>query len=293
MTFYNPTARRQVLGEELRVLRKAAGFNLVQASQVISCSASKLSRVETGHRNAPIDEIASLLGLYRADNTQRTRLLALAWETDDIGWLQGHRPDRGLHQHALTTLEFKADRIIHFAPLVVPELLQTGEYTRTLRAGSGPTSQNDIDDGKVTRLPCRSVFKHRKPPHRVAIIDESVLHRPLAGRDVLRRQLEHLLDAATKRHWTIRVVPSDQAIATGTFTLLRMPDRSPVVHVEHLTCSLFLEQPQDIDAYEQVLQCLNQNALDETGSRELIGHAAKRQSWSFMPSCEATNPSLS
>lgn len=61
---------------------------------------------------------------------------------------------------------------------------------------------------------------------------------------------------------------------------------SPVVHLEHLTCSLFLEQPPDIDAYEQTLKRRDDNAVavDEAGSLELIARATRNQSRSFLRS---------
>lgn len=203
----------------------------------------------------------------------------MARATDDIGWLQDHQLDHGLHQRALTTLESKAEQVIQVAQVVIPEQLQTTEYTKALGAESGPGPKNDIDDGKVTRLPRRSELKRRKQPQRVVLVDESLLHQPLAGREVLRRQLEHLRGAAAQSHWSIRIVPSDHKITAEAFTMLRFPERSPVVYVEHLTCGLFLEQPHDIDAYEQVLNRLDQNALDESDSLEVLARMTKGQSW--------------
>lgn len=70
------------------------------------------------------------------------------------------------------------------------------------------------------------------------------------------------------------MIPSGRKITTGPFTLLRLSDRSPVIYLEHLSCTLFLERPHDIDAYEQTLKHLDENALDETGSLELISSVA-------------------
>lgn len=268
-----PTVRRQEFGEGLRVLRIQAGFTLEDAARIINASASKLSRVETGHRNAPIEDIAGLLALYRAGHDQRTRLLALAREADEIGWLQSHPAGRTRRQRTLSTLESQAERIVHFDPVMVPGLLQTSEYTQAVLAESAGAPDNDDDHG-VTWL-SRSALIRRQLPKLLAILDESVLHRPFGGREVLRRQLEHLRTAAGESHWTIRVVPRDQKITTGPFTLLHLADRSPVVCLEHLTCALFLERPHDIDAYEHTLKRLDEHALDEAGSLDLIAHAAK------------------
>lgn len=70
-----------------------------------NASQRKLSRAETGNRNSCIEEIASLLGLYQADHTQRARLSALAQETGEIGWLQSHPAGCSRRAHTLSTLE--------------------------------------------------------------------------------------------------------------------------------------------------------------------------------------------
>ena len=60
VTILEQTVRRQVLGTELRILRKAAHFTLEDAAQIINCSASLVSRMETGHRSiSPVEVSAS------------------------------------------------------------------------------------------------------------------------------------------------------------------------------------------------------------------------------------------
>lgn len=267
----NPTVRRQELGDQLRMHRTRAGFTLDDASRIIACSASKLSRIETGHRAAPIEEIASLLGLYRADHTQRTRLLTLAREAGETGWLQPHPAGCAQHRHALNTLESSADQIVHFGPILVPEALRTDEYAKAVLVESGAVSNDGLGDTTLHSTRARP----RQPVQRLALLDESVLHRPFGGLDVLRGQLEHLRTTAAESHWTIRVIPRPRKITTGPFTLLRLPERPSVVHIEHLTCTLFLERPHDAAAYEQAVSCLEHNALDENASSELISRVTR------------------
>jgi hypothetical protein len=148
---------------------------------------------------------------------------------------------------------------------MIPRPLQTREYTQSVQAESGATPTTDHDPSTTRSQPAKLL----------AIVGESVLRRPFGGTDVLRRQLEHLHTAAAENRRTIRVLPSGQKITTGPFTLLRLPDLSPVICLEHLTCTLFLEQPHDIDAYEHAMKHLDQNALDEAHSLELISSIAK------------------
>jgi DNA-binding XRE family transcriptional regulator len=275
MNSFEPTVRRQELGQELRMLRKKERISLREAAQVIDASESKLSRIETGHRNAPLDDIASLLGLYRADSKKRAHLLALAREAHEIGWLQASRPNFAQHQHTLIMLESKAEQIVNFGPLVVPGLLQTGDYTQAIMAESGVVPKDEIDDRMVTRLHRQSVLLRPSPPQLLALIDELVLHRTLGGPDVLRLQLRHLIKMASQPNITIRVIPNGHVGASSSFDLLRIADRPAVVFLESLTSNLFVERPVDVDVYERTLERLAACALDEEESIETIASAAR------------------
>lgn len=269
-----PTVRRQQVGEQLRLLRNKTQLSLDEAARIIHASPSKLSRVESGHRKAPIEDIAGLLALYRAGHAQRAHLLAMAHETDQTGWLITDRPGCAQRRHTLITLESKAEHIVYVDPVVIPEVLRTSDYTTAVMAESELVSNSD-NDGRTEQCCRQSVLAQRQPPQRLAILDDSVLQRPLGGKEVLCRQLEHLKAAAADSRWTIRVMPRDHAITTGAFTLLRFPDRSPVVVLEYLTCSLFLEQPHDIDVYELALKRLDNNALDDAKSLDRISEVAR------------------
>jgi len=60
----------------------------------------------------------------------------------------------------------------------------------------------------------------------------------------------------------------------GSFTLTEFAEFKPVAYVESETSSLFLETPQEIDAYQRVLAALADAALDEEESRALIAGLA-------------------
>jgi hypothetical protein len=93
----------------------------------------------------------------------------------------------------------------------------------------------------------------------------------------MQEQLLHLLFLDTRPCCSVRVVP----ISTGawglnvnSFRIMQYPDHSPVVYVEMMTTSLFLEHKKDLDAYERRLGMLGQVALDEGPSRELLAQLA-------------------
>ena len=77
----SPTVRRRELGALLRALRTAKGLTVEQAAERLMISASKLSRMETGHGIATARDIRDLCELYSVtDQAERDRMTQLAWE---------------------------------------------------------------------------------------------------------------------------------------------------------------------------------------------------------------------
>lgn len=178
MTSLEPTVRRQVLGAELRILRKAAHFTLEDAARVINASVSKVSRIETGHRSASMVEVAALVAVYSAGHRKRDELLSLAAESHEIGWWQRNQTDYTRQRYALITLESKAESIASFDLGAIPPHLQTDEYMQAIMREMGVVPEDQIEDRLATRQQRHSAL-HQQPLNLLAIVDEVVLHRPI------------------------------------------------------------------------------------------------------------------
>ena len=125
----SPTLRRRQLGQELRRLREAAGTTIDQVAERMECSASKVSRIETGQSGVSSREIRKILAAYEVDGLKGEELVEMAREAKQRGWWQ-------LYGTVLTSayvgLEAAATEFRSFEPLVVPGLLQTEEYARAM-----------------------------------------------------------------------------------------------------------------------------------------------------------------
>jgi len=107
------------------------------------------------------------------------------------------------------------------------------------------------------------------------VIDEAALRRPIGGRQVMRAQLKHLLEAATLPNVTIQVVPFSRgghAAAGGSFTVLRFgePEVPDVVYLEQLTSALYLDKREDVDHYMEVMNHLSTEALTPAQSARFV-----------------------
>ena len=103
------------------------------------------------------------------------------------------------------------------------------------------------------------------------MLDEAVLHRRVGGAQGMHAQVGKILDAAQKDQVTVQVVPFDlgaHAAQDSGFVLLEFgePSLYPVVYVEGLTGSRYVDREADVDLYRQATQSLCDVALDADDS---------------------------
>jgi transcriptional regulator with XRE-family HTH domain len=280
------TVRVRQLGAELRRSRKTAGMVSAHVARRIGFSPSKMSRLESGDRNAIPEDVAGLLALYGVTGPARKELLALARDikAGKLGWWQDREMSK--KQRTLIELESTATRIINYESLLIPGLLQTGEYTRAMFRDLMLIPEDEIEDRMVTRLARHSVLMRRNPPHLLAVIYEPALRQQVGGHDAHRRQLEHLLHAADRPHITIHVVPQSAGVhpgLVGPIAKLEFDETSPVVYLENRTSSLFLEDREDLRRHDVVLAKLLTTALGAGESAKLIADLATELSQDSSP----------
>lgn len=90
-------------------------------------------------------------------------------------------------------------------------------------------------------------------------------------------QLHHLLRMSARPFLALRVVPASlgaHAAMAGSFIFMEFAEFRPVTYLESTTSSLFLEQPEETAAYRRILAALDDAALSEGESRDLIATVA-------------------
>lgn len=274
----NLTVRAEELGDDLRRLREQTGLSLERAGELIDASATKMSRIENGLREGSPEDVAALLAIYGCVGPRRAELLALAHEFERRGWWQRNKPDFAERVRTLINLENKADLIVNFEGMNIPGLLQTGEYTRALLQECQLVPHDEIENRMVIRMQRHTVLCRPKPPRLLALIDEMVLHRMVGGPDVMRRQLDYLVEAADAWNIALRVIPNSGAHAgvNGAFLLFKRATGHKAVFLENLTSVLILEEEHEIDRYEKAIRLLSKRALGGEESVQLITELARR-----------------
>jgi hypothetical protein len=253
-----------MLGAQLRRLRDRAGVSRSEAGWAIRASESKISRMELGRVGFKVRDVEDLLSLYGvAEAAERARLLELARDANDRGWWHRYSDVTPDWFDAYLGLEAAAELIRTYEIQFVPGLLQIPQYTRAVAGLTSDPQRSAEEIDKVVALrKTRQAVLERNPPLRLwAVVEESVLWRPIGGREVLRNQLTALIEAIRRPNITLQIIPlgSTGHVATGgAFSVLRFPqhDLPDVVYLEHLTSALYLDKRDDLDAYNRVLDNL-------------------------------------
>lgn len=266
----------------MRRLREEAGLTCDDVGEHLECSASKISRIETGRRGAGTGDVRDLLDLYGVtDEAMCSALVTLARQAKRKGWWHSYADVLSSEYSTYIDLEAEAASVRNYESLFVPGLLQTEEYARAVISGSVPESTSEQVERLVkVRMTRQPLLTREESPVRLwAIVDEAVLHRQVGGPEVMSRQLRHLAELAALPHVTLQVVPWGSGAhpgMAGTFSILEFPEPTDqgVVYVDGIAGELYLERPPEIRRCGILFDHLRATALSREQSRTLTATVA-------------------
>ncbi|MBN6041499.1 MULTISPECIES: helix-turn-helix transcriptional regulator [unclassified Amycolatopsis] len=274
-----PTVRRRRLAGELRRLREAAELTIDEVGEKLECSASKISRIETGHVGVTPRDVRDMLELYGLMGDEREALVQLAREARKRGWWHAYNE---VFTGTFVGLEADASSLRAYQALLVPGLLQTERYARTvIRALRPDADETELKRRVAARMARQELLTDPAPPEYWAVIDEAVLHRRVGGCEVMAEQVSRLLEVARLPHVTLQVVPFGAGAhpgMEGPFLILGFPEQADpdVVYVDSTSSGLYLEMPDDVRRYTLMFDHLRATALKPDDSVELIAESAER-----------------
>jgi transcriptional regulator with XRE-family HTH domain len=271
-----PTVRRMLVGAQLRRLRTDMGLSREEAAAAIRASEWKIHRLENGKVGFKERDIIDLLRLYGVtDPGEVASLVTLAREANEPGWWQVYGDLLPQWFRAFVDLESAATLIRTYEGQLVPGLLQTEDYMRAVIHGAHLNQSPEEVERRVRLRVGRQVLLERADAPRLwAVVDEAALRRPVGGREVMRGQLERLIEAAKLPNVTLQVLPfraGAHPAMVGAFSILRFADGElpDVVYLEHLTNAVYLDKREDLDQYLHVMEsiCVRAAAPNETVER--------------------------
>ncbi|MFI6350823.1 helix-turn-helix domain-containing protein [Streptomyces sp. NPDC050560] len=269
--------RRILLGSQLRRLREAGGITREAAGYSIRASESKISRMELGRVSFKVRDVEDLLTLYGVtDEGERGALLSLVKEANVAGWWHSYTDVLPGWFQTYVGLEAAASLIRLYEVQFVHGLFQTEAYMNSVvsRAMKEP-SQAEVDRRVALRLERQKLLVSENAPEFQVVLDEAALRRPYGSAEVMRGQLQHLIEISERPNVTLQVMPfsvGGHAGESGAFSMLKFDesDLSDVVYLEQLTSALYLDKREDVDQYGRAMDELRATAANPAETRELL-----------------------
>jgi transcriptional regulator with XRE-family HTH domain len=259
------------LGAELRRARVAAGFSSQEAlAAKLGYDRSVIAKAETGER-PPSPEVADALQAELFPAGPDGLVIRLATLARRAGgpipsWFESW---------------LEAERVAHmlrlWSPMLVPGLLQTGEYARALFLATG-LDEDAAAEHVAVRLGRQAILERPKPPHVVVVLDEPVLHRLIGSPQVMADQLTHIAEMSERPNVSVQVIPADtgaNAGLSGAFDLASGDGAPEVLRMEAVE-DVTAESRSLVRAAANIFVRVQADALPRAASRALILEAAQQ-----------------
>ncbi|MFE9459025.1 helix-turn-helix transcriptional regulator [Streptomyces californicus] len=264
----------------------SAGLSMEDAAERLGLSGKPaLSKIENGKQRVSNLGLTAFFSVYGVDSEEtRAKVRAMAALATS-----GKRTNLlAEYQDAIQTdsfedylhLEGMATAADVFFTQLIPGLLQTRKYaTSIVQRSQVWSSKREVDRFVELRLARQAALDRESPLKLWSVLDESALRRVVGGPDVMREQLDWLLEVTEGReHVGIQVLPFDvgsHAGIDGAFQLLGFEVGPPVAVVETKTTGLYLEEDVDVDRYRAAFDDLREQSLDAHRSRRFIQNLIK------------------
>lgn len=270
----DPSALRWLIGVELANFRNKAGPSQAEAARAIGVSSGLVAHWEKGKYFPAPEQIDRLMTFYRAPTYEADRLASLAGKADQRSWLARWDDVIPDWAKAIVGLEGLAAHEVIYAPMVLPALLQTREYSHGTVSSSARVRPDQEERLVSLRLDRQLRLTDAENPLRLtALIEESVLDRPIGGEQVMRAQLDHLLTLSKRENVEIMVLPTalgrHDAVASR-FLVLHFEQAQSIGYVEYLDGAVYVQDQDQVAAYTRTAEALRAVALSPAKSRAAI-----------------------
>lgn len=278
MTGSSPTVRQRELGKRLRELRNDRGLTVEDVANKLLCSATKISRLETGVRRPSLRDVRDLCALYEVDEPRSADFMSLARGAREPGWWTQYED---INLDPYIGLEHEATAITCYSMYYIPALLQTEDYARTIIGAIAPKMDPAIYRQRVeVRMRRQQRLDDANRPRYRVLLDEAALRRRVGGPALMAAQLGKILRTARDDKAVVQVITFEagaHAAADGNFVLLEFADSnlSPVIFIEGLTGNQYLERAADLARYREAVEYLRDVALSPRDSLAFIDELKK------------------
>ncbi|MEV4639116.1 helix-turn-helix transcriptional regulator [Actinoplanes sp. NPDC049548] len=281
------TVPRRQAGRLMKQLREQAGISLMAAAEELEFSRARMYRIENGEVSLRKHDVLAMCAFYGANDQITEVLVGLARESKAKGWWHAYGDVVPAWFELYVGMETAAERLRHYAPSVIPGLLQNREYAECVFRQRADLDEAGVQNAVAVRLERQELLRRHspRPPLLEVIIDEGVLRRGIADTYGMQKQLAHLVNISQRPGVSVRVLPFSagphSASSAGSFTILDFPTlgaaapEPTTIYSENLTGALYLDKAREVETYSGIWRELERAALDQRASDDFIGTIIK------------------
>ncbi|MFF3392121.1 helix-turn-helix domain-containing protein [Streptomyces sp. NPDC002669] len=250
------------VGRQIKAWREAAGLRAGEFGAAMGYGEDLVYKVEGGRR-IPRPEF-----LDKADEVLGAggKIAAMKQDVAEVRYPKKIRD--------LAKLEAKAVELEAYHNHNINGLLQTEEHMRALFASWLPAyTVDEMERVVAARTARQSIFERASLPALSFVQEEVTLRRPVGGRTVWRRQLEHLLELGQLRNVSIQVLPTlceEHPGTGGLIEVLRFPDGTAVGRSEGAFSGRPVSDPKQLRILEMRYGMIRAQALTPRESPAFI-----------------------
>ncbi|MCL8015076.1 helix-turn-helix transcriptional regulator [Streptomyces sp. AS02] len=258
---------RALLGAELRHAREKAGLSQEQLGQLLFASGSFIGQLEAGTRRIQPEHARVLDEVLGTGDFFQRNCRATA---------KSRYPE---HFAEAAEAEAEAIEIRHYAPMLIPGLLQTPAYARAVNRAHAPTAPEETIEEWVDGTMARTrLLAHPTKPLLWAVLDEAALRRVTGGRAVMAEALHHVAGLARRGRVIVQVLPFSAGAhkaMEGSLKLMDFEDAPPLVYFEGVGTGRLEDDPATVTRLRFTFELLMASALSPEKSLALIEAVAQ------------------
>lgn len=283
----NPAVARLRLRNALRSARDSSDLTQEQVAESLDWSLSKVIRMENGSVRMTVTDVKALMQLYGIqDPSEVSQMESLARTARERTWWK----EAGANASKLSTyigLEDGASELRFYQLLVIPGLLQTEAYARSVLLASHVTSPDNAENLIAIRMRRQQeVLDRPDPPQIQVVLDEGTLYRTNGDAHTQREQLRHLIHLGSRDNIHVQVLPFHAGlhVLEPAFVVMSFPYGADfdVVYLEFSNNSPtaqdmgeVLDREETIAPYREAFDRLTSAALSKADSLAFIARAAE------------------
>ncbi|CAM5312500.1 helix-turn-helix domain-containing protein [Streptomyces abikoensis] len=266
---------RVALGGRLREIRKAGGFRTARAFAArAGWSESKASRIENGRTQPSEDDLRQYADLCQAPEVHAD-LVATMRNIEEmyVEWRRLHRDGLRPVQEARVPLYERTSHFRIYEPGVIPGLLQTPAYARSImsRIIGFWGIPDDAEAAAAVRISRQRVLRDANRQFGF-LLEETALRSRFGDAEVMADQLGHLLAVSVLQQVSLGIIPMTADRTMWPLEAFWIYDTERVV-VELATAEITVKQPSEVATYARMFAEMAQIAVFGKAARALITEA--------------------